>query len=180
MVLALMLVTVAGCNTAATAPGSQPTIVPVASAFASPVASPSATPATDVLTGTWKTGVVACAEENAAIKKAGFTKAQLASTDWDATACSNAVPPFTLRFKDGKLVLFENGDVGWDGFYKVVDAGTFSAAEVANDFILTYHFAIDGDRLTIDVISDQATENQLGDFVTQTAIYESAPFIRQP
>jgi hypothetical protein len=185
IVLVLLLVAVAGCNGAATAPSSGPTLVPVVSAFASPVASPSATAATDFLTGTWKTGVVTCAEENAAIAKAGFMKAQVTATDWDTTTCKNAAPPFALRFKDGKLVLFENGDTGWEGVYEIVDPQTFTAGDVPGDpanKYLTYHFTIDGDRLTIDVVADEDPDAaaRLSDFVTQTAIYESAAFMRQP
>jgi hypothetical protein len=189
IVLALLLVAVAGCNGAATSPSSAPTIVPATSAFVSPVASPvvspSATAASDVLTGTWKTGVVTCAEMNAAITKAGFTKAQVTATDWDSTNCSNSAPPFTIRFKDGELVEFEEGAVGWEGVYEIVDPRTFTAGDVPGDVAnkyLTFHFTIDGDRLTIDVVADEFPDatHRLSDFVTATAIYESAPFMRQP
>ena len=54
-----------------------------------------------------------------------------------------------------------------------------------------YHFAIDGDQLTIDMISDDYTRADYGaaspseaellsEQMAQTAIYETSPFTRQP
>jgi len=85
---------------------------------------------------------------------------------------------------------YENGVGGWNGVYHIVDGSTFSAGELENYYI-TYHFAIDGDQLTIDMISDDYTRADYGaaspseaellsEQMAQTAIYETSPFTRQP
>jgi hypothetical protein len=193
-VVALLFVVTAGCNATGVAPssGRSPLAAPATSppapsappatsppASSAPPVSSSPTQAADVLTGTWA-ATVTCAEENAAIAKAGYTKAQLASAGWSAT-CNNPPPAtYSIRFQGGKLVEFQDGQIGWDGLYKIKDDHTFVAGD--NDsFYITYHFAITGDRLVVDMISDQyPNDRSFGDTVAQTVIYNSTPFTRMP
>jgi hypothetical protein len=181
-VVALLFVVTAGCNATGVAPssGTSPLAAPATSppAPSAPPVSSSPTQAADVLTGTWA-ATVTCAEENAAIAKAGITKAQLASAGWSAT-CNNPPPAtYSIRFQGGKLVEFQDGQIGWDGLYKITDDHTFVAGDNGS-FYITYQFAITGDRLAVDMISDHILNNAAGDTVAQTVIYNSAPFIRTP
>jgi hypothetical protein len=182
-VVALLFVITAGCNPTGAAPVSTtpavtaPATSPPTSSL--PPVSSSPTQAADVLTGTW-VATVTCAEENAAIAKAGYAKAQLASAGWTAT-CNNQPPgTYSIRFQGGKLVFFEDGAPGWDGLYKITDDHTFVAGDNGTLYI-TYHFTITGDRLAVEMISDlYPNDPSFGDTVAQTVIYNSAPFTRMP
>ena len=59
---------------------------------------------------------------------------------------------------------------------------TICAGDGDRDPYITYIYAVDGDRLTIDVVEDGfpgMSEAELwGDRIAQTVIYESAPFTR--
>jgi hypothetical protein len=183
--LAAMLVALTtGCTTAASsAPTTATRSTPTPTAAASPSQAPSATPAADVLTGTWATGNVTCEQKNAALDKAGFTAAQLDAAGWDPTCAGDPVPPFTLRFASGRLVIFLNGSDEWNGRYEVSDEDTFLAGD-SETLYITYKFAISGTQLTIDMVANDFpgadAQVQLGEDVMQTAIYESVPFVRQP
>ena len=183
-VVALLFVVTAGCNATGVAPssGTSSLAAPAASppAQSAPAVSGSPTQAADVLTRTWA-ATVTCSQENAALAKAGFTSAQLASAQWTATCGGLATTTYTIRFRDGKLVEFQDHSVGWEGLYKITDDHTFVAGDQGSLYI-TYHFVISGDRLTIDMVSDDfpGGDPTFGEFVAQTSIYESAPFTRVP
>jgi hypothetical protein len=194
-VVALLFVVTAGCNATGVAPssGTSPLAAPATSPPApsappamsppaprTPAVSSSPTQAADVVTGTWA-ATVTCSQENAALAKAGFTSAQLASAQWTATCGGLATTTYTIRFRDGKLVEFQDHSVGWEGSYKITDDHTFVAGDQGSLYI-TYHFVISGDRLTIDMVSDDfpSGDPTFGDVVAQTSIYESAPFARAP
>jgi len=182
-IVALLFVVTAGCTAAGPAPssGTSSLAAPATSppAPSAPPVSSSPTRAADVLTGTWA-ATVTCAEENAAIAKAGYTKAQLASAGWSPTCASQPPATYSIRFQGGKLVEFQDGQMGWDGLYKIKDDHTFVAGDNGS-FYITYHFAITGDRLAVDMISDQFPyDRSFGDTVAQTVIYNSAPFTRMP
>ena len=95
------------------------------------------------------------------------------------------------RPEDGTshLQQFADGVTGWNGSYHLVDDSTFQAGTgtASGDFIgyyITYRYAIDGDQLTIDMISDDMPSTSeaelLGEQMAQTAIYETSSFTRQP
>jgi hypothetical protein len=154
------------------------------SATAEPTAAASA-PATDALTGTWATAAVTCDQQNATLAAAGFTADQLTLARWDPT-CAQGSPgtQYAIRFASGRLVIFLDGQVGWDGTYRIVDGDTFEAGDVAGaGFFITYQYAVQGDTLTIDMVRDDypnATAAALaGELVAQTVIYETSPFTRQ-
>jgi hypothetical protein len=91
---------------------------------------------------------------------------------------------FTIRFADDRLVIFNDGVVGWDGLFQVVDEDTFEAGDSDAGFYIIYDYALDGDELTIDMVSNDyptSSEEELaGELIAQTVIYESAPFVREP
>ena len=169
---------------------------PPPTSVATPSATPTPTPTRvpDLLLGTWRSGPSSCADQNAALQKAGFTTAQLALASWDAATCTDTSigsTPLThgsvheLQFSNGGgLVELADGALGWSGFYRLTDAGTFVAGDNGRAPYITYTFTISGNTLVIDMVSDDIqglTEQQRwSDTVAQTVIYESGPFTRVP
>jgi hypothetical protein len=136
------------------------------------------------LTGDWATGETTCAEQNAAVEAAGFTAEQMTLGGWSPT-CADGMAhgsQFTIRFVATSLLIFEDGEEGWHGLYRIVDDQTFEAGDNATYYI-TYHFAIDGDELTVDMIEDDfpdcTPDECWGEQIAQTVIYETSPFTRQ-
>jgi hypothetical protein len=143
----------------------------------------SADEASTPLEGTWTAGTITCAMQLAALDAAGFTHEEVAQglgTD-DIENC----PPYEiqLKFTDDRLVIFMNGDVGWDGEFAVGADGTFRAGDQgpAAGLYATYAYELDADTLTIDLLKDDmptSPDELVGELVNQTFIYESAPFTR--
>jgi hypothetical protein len=144
------------------------------------------------LVGTWLAPAVTCAQQTAAVA-AAFTPAQMAL----AWSCTDVNPVqysvvFGPRHEGDGMHYFRqyaDGQTGWYGVYQIVDNSTFQAGtgSPSGDFVgyyITYHYAIDGDKLTIDMLSDNcpfcSPTELLGEQMAQTAIYETSPFIRQP
>jgi hypothetical protein len=144
------------------------------------------------LVGTWLAPAVTCEQQTAAVARA-FTPEQMAS----AWSCTDVNPvQYSLVFwprhaGDGFHYFrqYADGLTGWSGVYHVVDDSIFQAgsSSPSGDFVgyyITYHYAIDGDKLTIDMLSDDcpfcSADELLGEQMTQTAIYESSSFTRQP
>lgn len=176
---ALLLAIAGGCTTTSGSPGPTSSGLPPTPSLAATPA-PSAAALGDALRGTWATGAVTCDQENAALTKAGFTRAQLTAGDWDPT-CKGPAAPFTIRFVDGRLVIFENGEVTWDGQYEVTAAGEFKAGDNGTLY-LTCRFKIDANRLSVDMVADDFPDQaaRLGDSIALTVILESSPFTLQP
>jgi hypothetical protein len=187
----LTLVAVAAVTVACGGP--QPTSTsapPSATATASEGSSPTADagtsePPASVLEGTWMTPETTCEAQNAALAAAGFSSADLELGDWDAATCGGMMhgSQFTIRFVNGRLVVFQDGAIGWDGQFRIVDAGSFEAGE-RGAFYITYTYALNGDELNIDVTRDDYPTSSeaelLGERIAQTVIYETAPFVREP
>jgi hypothetical protein len=163
----------------AVSPSPAPTAVP------SPTTSASAA---DPLVGTWGTGPSTCAQQNAALTRAGYTAAQLALSGWDAATCRSAAygshgSVQTVQFQPGgAIVQRADGVVGWQGTYEIVDATTMRAHD--QGWTITYHYTIDGDSLVIDMLDESAPNGTSeadiwADRVAQTVIYESLPFTKQ-
>lgn len=144
------------------------------------------------LLGTWLAPDVTCAQQTAAVA-AAFTPEQMAV----AWSCTDVNPvQYSIVFGarrtgDGfhDLLQYANGAHGWYGSYQIVDDSTFQAGtgSPSGDFVgyyITYHYVIDGDKLTIDMLSDEcpfcSPDELLGEQIAQTAIYETSPFTRQP
>jgi hypothetical protein len=150
---------------------------------AAPTVAP--TVAQNPLIGDWTSGPTTCAQQNAALATAGFTTDQLQGDGWDAATCGRmkAGSKFELHLTDTRLVIYQDGVVGWDGKYLVVDSQTFKAGD-NRSFYITYRYAIVGGQLTIDMVEDKLPSASggvlLGEQIAQTVIYETAPFARKP
>jgi peptide/nickel transport system substrate-binding protein len=160
-------------------PGSVTSPSPVASP---PTATPTAGPPSP-LERTWATGATTCTEQNAAVEEAGFTAEQMAIAGWTCIAGRPPESQFTVIFEAGRLLQYSDGYLGWSGQYRIVDEDTFEAGDDGSYYI-TYDYAIDGDRLTIDMIQDTcppcAPGDLLGERIALTVIFESSRFTREP
>jgi predicted small lipoprotein YifL len=183
------LATLSGCGSAGPAATGGPSTAvqappPSAVSGSSPTSSapptasvrPSSSAASDQLTGTWTTGQVTCVQWNAAIAKGGFTAAQLKANDQDVNT-HTCPATFKIRFQGGRLAIFVNDELGWNGTYKITDDHTFVAGDNC-DFCVLYHFTRRGDQLSIDVVKDGDPLGPVTDHIIQTGIYESVPFTR--
>jgi hypothetical protein len=174
-IILIGLVTTA-CSGGTVSPSAMRPSHPAASA--SPTAAPSASPRSP-LEGTWTTRVITCAEMMAAVREAGLTDAQITASGW---TCPAEAGRELIRFAAGHLVSFNHdGSVGWNGRYRIIDDETFEAGDNGTYYI-TYHYALDGDKLTIEVIKDDYPATGialLGDQVAQIAGYNTAPYTRQ-
>jgi len=160
-------------------PRSRPSPSPMPSAS---TAAPTKGPVSP-LEGTWRTAKTTCADKNAALEAAGFTAEQLAEGGWNGT-CSDWGREFTLIFEAGRLLQFSDGRLGWSGHYRIVDEDTFQAGDDGT-FYVTNQYAIDGDKLTIDITEDtcppcESNADLIGELIAGTVIYETAPFTKQP
>ncbi|HTI29436.1 MAG TPA: ABC transporter substrate-binding protein [Methylomirabilota bacterium] len=165
------------------------TAISGSSASPSPLPSIPAVPSVpppNPLEGTWATGDTTCEEQNAAVEAAGFTADQMALGGWSLT-CADEPPhgsQFTIIFEAGRLLIFQDGQLGWEGDYRLVDGDTFQAGDDSGYYI-TYQYQIDGEKLTTDMTLDTCPAcdpgaDLLGEQIAQTVIYESAPFTKQP
>jgi hypothetical protein len=170
-------------GTAEPSPEAQATSAPSITPSSSPTAQPTAS-FLSVLQGTWTTPPTTCDQQNAALAKAGFTSDQLKDGGWETSTCNDMGhgSQFTIRFADDKLVIFQDGVVGWGGKTQGVDNSTFTAGEHGAQY-LRYRFAIDGDTLTVDMLEDayptSSEAERLGDAIAQTIVYETSPFTRE-
>ena len=140
-------------------------------------------PPASVLEGTWAAPAATCEQQNAALAEAGFTSEDLELAGWDEATCGGMMhgSQITLEFAGDRLVVYQDGVVGFEAAFQVVDSDTFETGEPGN-YDITYEYAIEGDDLTIDVVSDKLVgtpEFILGDRVAGTVIVETAPFTRQ-
>jgi hypothetical protein len=180
----------AGCASAGpTAPplpaATAATATPTTAATTAPTAAATAgTPAT-VLEGTWA-ATTTCEQQAAAVDGGGFTAAQQAAAGWDGATCMDMGhgTEMQIRFAGQRLLIFQDGTIGWDGRFQVVDTDTFQAGDYDNGFYITYDYDLDGDRLTIDMLSNEYPTSDpaelAGEQIAQTVIYESAPFEKVP
>jgi hypothetical protein len=168
-----------------------PPTEPTASSTPSPASSASPSGPDNPLIGTWLAPRVTCAQQIATLHAAGFTDEQIVSTGDDPTCAKGGTAQYSLVFEDPRtnyngvriLSQYADGLIGWGGVYRIVDGQTFQAGDNGT-FFITYRYVIDGDQLTIDMIEDNMpTTSQvdlLSDQLTQTEIYETSPFTRQP
>jgi hypothetical protein len=70
-------------------------------------------------------------------------------------------------------------EAGWSGSYRITAPDTVVARGYG--CTITYRFALSGSSLTLDVVSETGTSPECGqgDRVAQTAIFDTAPFVRQ-
>ncbi|OGO53550.1 MAG: hypothetical protein A2V84_01170 [Chloroflexi bacterium RBG_16_70_13] len=173
----------AGCASVGPSPSPVPAATASAPAVTATIAATPAAPATgpaSVLEGTW-IATSTCAQQAAAVDAAGFTDEQQTAAEWDAATCMDMGhgTRMQLRFSGERLIIFQDGVIGWDGVFRTVDADTFEAGD-SGTYYLTYEFAVAGDQLTIDMVRDDFPTSDpaelAGEQIAQTVIYESAPF----
>jgi hypothetical protein len=144
--------------------------------------SPSVDVSADPLEGDWSTGETTCEQQESALDRAGFSSSEIRR----GVGFLCQYFSFEIRFLDGQLVIFEDGEIGWDGYYTLIDENSFVATDIpGGDGYITYRFVIDGKALTVDMVKDECpssectNESELrGEVAAQTRIYESAPFER--
>ena len=163
-----------------TAPSSLASPSPVESVSG---ATPTAAPPSP-LEGTWATGETTCAEQNAAVQAAGFTVEQMALGGWTLTCADEPLhgSQSIIIFEAGRLFQFSDGYQGWSGQYRIVDEDTFQAGDDGSYYI-TYEYATDGDKLTVDMTQDTcppcgSDADLMGERIAQTVIYETSPFTK--
>jgi hypothetical protein len=190
---AVLAVVIVGIGLFGRSPDVGPATSPTPSASSSPAPSPASSPSVspDPIVGTWLAPPATCAQQTAAVA-AAFTPEQMAL----AWSCTDVNPvQYSISFGarrtgDGfrNLLQYADGASGWYGSYRIVDDSIFQAGtgSPSGDFIgyyITYHYAIDGDKLTIDMLSDDcpfcSAAELLVEQMTQTAIYETSAFRRQ-
>jgi hypothetical protein len=168
-------------------------------ASAAPTSAPNGSHFADDLVGNWTRVVPTCADQNAALQRAGYTADQLTLGEWDAATCDGMVYAQAVRvdflrtlapeWADGSLrVLTDSGETVWEGFYHVVDSDTVVAGDSRDASIgvvprITYTVSIDGNQLVMDVVDDRlpglSESDRWADVIAQTVIYESLPFTRE-
>jgi outer membrane protein assembly factor BamB len=140
-------------------------------AAAPDAASPRPSPMAAVPDGRYVTAPIPVDTVRAAIRDAGFDPAA-----WDPGPVATIVN--ALEFDGGRLRVLGAGDdqvlgVGWNGRYHVVDDHTIEAGDAIST--IDYTYSIDGDRLTMRMVSDSLQE--AGELAAQASIYDSAPFL---
>jgi hypothetical protein len=181
----LVALVMSACSDATGSPASSSPPASVGQSAAGSAAAATAG-ATGQLIGRWATGATTCAEQNAAVEAAGFTAEEMTLGRWSPT-CAAGTPhgsQFTLYFSSYRLAVFQDGEEGWDGEYRIVDDQTFEAGDEGDGYYITYRYAIDGDQLTIDMVKDDCPDcssaaDLAGERIAQTVIYETSPFMRQ-
>jgi hypothetical protein len=178
MITAAMLL--AGCASAGPSPSPVPAVTATPPTLA---ATPPATAAglANVLQGTW-TATTTCVQQAAAVNAADFTDEQQTAAGWDAATCMDMAhgTELQIRFSGERLIIFQDGTIGWDGLYRIVDENSFEAGDRDAGYYIACDFVLDGDRLTIDMVRDDYPTSDpaelAGDQIAGTVIYESTPF----
>jgi hypothetical protein len=158
---------------------------PTQTAPPSPSSAATEAPPTN-LEGTWVTEPTTCDQQTATLERAGFSADDMATAGFDPAACFGHGSVFTILFAGDRLRVIQDGEVGWDGGFRIVDEDTFEAGDSSKpgDFYLTYRYGLDGDTLTVDMVRDDypttSADELVGEQIAQTVIYETAPFERQP
>ena len=197
---AIVIVAVAGYNLLPRQSNiGGPSIPPSNGVPSTPASTPDPTQAADPLAGAWTSAPATCADQNAALQRAGYTSAELALGGWDAATCVGMTHGSVHRIfflkqagvsapsgtePDGRFQEYADGGLGWDGYYVLVDDDTFVAGDGNRAPYLTYQFSINGDQLVIDMVKNEfpapTAADLWNDIVAQTVIYESGPFTRTP
>jgi hypothetical protein len=145
---------------------------------------PSRTPATgstepasqaDLLEGKWRAEIT-CQQMVASLERVGEQDAapELLEVEWgvhprpsrkDPCANVDLTQELVVRFAGGNQVLFNNGELGDENSYTIVD-DTFIMTENDQHF----RFQIEGDRLTVDYL-----EHKILPYIY---VWEAAPFER--
>jgi len=164
--------------------GQKDSTAPTGARSNSAAAATSGSPVADPLEGQWRQEFT-CHDVVRTLQWAGFEEVApeflqtiegAAQPPSSAHLCAGAPSKFTriARFQDGRLVLFEGPppqQAGLEARYQVVDDHTFTASDGGQNIngTYTFNYRIDGDRLTVDVVQNDAF------FI---AAWEAVPFYR--
>jgi hypothetical protein len=175
---------VIGLALLAAACGQEDSTAPAGATSTPVVPSTSASQVVDPLKGQWRQEFT-CQDVVRTLQRAGFEEVApeflqtiegAARPPSSAHLCAGAPSKFTriARFQDGRLVLFEGPppqQAGLDASYEIVDDHTFTASDAGQNIngTYTFNYRINGDRLTVDVLQDDAF------FI---AAWEAVPFYR--
>jgi hypothetical protein len=155
-ILCVAVVGLAACSS-----GGAPTTAGTTRLGASPSEASTPNPTiADPLEGEWQASIT-CKEMATALQRAG-----LGSSVPDSIKCP---VEDLVRFQNGRLVLFSNGELGWDTTYRFIDDNTFVTS---GEDVLTFDFRIDHGRLYADVVGPSDAP---APFI---AHWESTPFER--
>ena len=170
---------------------------PVPTASSAPSIAPSPTQTSNPLVGTWLAPQVTCAQQVAAVEAAGFTAEQMTLSGWlPDGGCANwigAANQYSVVF-DGlpaaatirSVRTYDHGAINSPHNYRLTGDTTFELGGHNGkvwEYCLTFHYAIDGDQLTIEKIDPSCPgtgDAPLNDQVALTAIFETSSFTRQP
>ncbi len=133
--------------------------------------------------GVYRTADLPTSTILATLVRAGFDPAGAAS--WLADAWPGATTvALQVALDSGRLTEWEivNGgpaSIGWEGTEQLQDDHTLLALASGGDgAVISYDFTLDGDSLTLKLLSD--SDQDQGELMAQTAIYDTASFTRQP
>jgi hypothetical protein len=162
------------------APATAETRPPAAPSRAATVAQASEHP----LEGSWVTAPTTCAEQNAALTKAGFIPGELKVAGWDPATCMDMSlgKQFRFRFTGDRMRIYQDGAVGWDGTTRFEGEHSFKAGDKGTPYI-TFDYELAGDELRLDMRTDdyptQVITDLLADGMVMTVLSETAPFTRE-
>lgn len=136
--------------------------------------------------GTYWTRPVTRAHLMEVLTEAGFTRREATKHYFDALTI-----PFDRSIRQGLVIQdgfwFQTArnaageeEAGWGGNFVVMGPRTVQASD--NVCMITYRFTLSGDVLRLRVLHDVGSraECHTSDLIAQTAIYNAAPFIREP
>jgi hypothetical protein len=174
---AALLVMAAGCGGGSSETGS---------ATASSTDRPSSALQADDLEGTWQTPDIPLEKLQAVYEGAGGSPADAEAFvhhQLDSGSAQSTVQ-LEIRARNGVWDEYERADQGemergWTGTF-TVDGGVIHAQEADVGCAIDYRATLDGEQLTLKVLSDEGRSTECGtvDLLAQRTIYESAPFTK--
>ena len=136
-----------------------------------------AAPATGLPEGSYRTPSLTVDQLAAAAVAAGFAQSETERALAEADLSTSAI--YTIRLFAGVWTLLVGHDgrpaeVGMEGKYTVVDDHTVIFTDSCG--AITYDYSLQGDQLSLRVVTDECPGR--GELLTQTFIYQTAPFTR--
>jgi len=120
----------------------------------------------------------------ATMTAAGFSKRDASTYYFDPTLAFRRTIRVGLVVQDGfwfQTARSDSGaqEAGWSGTFRVVGSGRVQARGYG--CTITYRFSISRRSLTLHLLRESGTNKECGrgDTIAQTAIFDSAPFVRE-
>ena len=165
---AAIALAVPGCDSTS---GDSSTATPTTAAPAT------AAPATGLPEGSYRTPALTMDQLTAAAVAAGFAQPETERALAEADLTTSAI--YTIRLFAGGWTLLVGHDgapaeLGMESKYTVVDDHTVIFTDSCG--AITYDYSMQGDQLSLRVVTDECPGR--GELLTQTFIYQTAPFVR--